>query len=275
MSVEHAPSDGRKRWARRPRGWATMAMAVAALALLCASGALMGVRLLARAQPPHSVLDVRFAGSIGGAQRAQFELWADTTAQRARLLIAPDQPPLYYVRDGAGAWYAIGRPSARAPWQRTRLAAGQEPSLLTMQGLRAYFARLRARAAGSAVPVDLHQRLAYAFTAPGLTWPFPDAGPTTVWLDGLTGLPLQFRDRLGAGANESETITTVESIRVRVSSALPADFFTPPGQNRASWADALRRVTSWLQGIVARLRGLIGETTGFAAVFRPLDNSTA
>lgn len=249
MSVDPAPCDARKTRASRPRTWA----AVAALALLCAGGTLMAVHSLAQAQPSHAVLDARFASSIvgtGGAARNQFELWVDSTAQRARLLIAPGRPPLYYLRDGAGTWYTIGRSSAQAPWRRMCLAAGQAPSLLTIQGLRAYFARLRARAAGHAVPVDLRHRLAYAFDTSGLTWPFPDAGPTTVWLDGLTGLPLQFRDRLGTGTSEIAAITTVESISTRASSALPAAFFTPPSQNQSSWADALQQATSWLHGII-------------------------
>lgn len=226
---------------------------MAVVALLCGGGALTGRWALAQTPAPHAVLDARFATSTdsvdGHAEGDQFELWVDGTAQRARLLIAPDRPPLYYVRDGAGAWYVFGRPSARSPWRRTRLPAGQAPALLTRQGIRAYFARLRARAAGAAVPVDLRHHLAYAFVTSGLAWPFADAGPTTVWLDALTGLPLQFRDRLGVGASEVDVITIVESISTGTSSALPADFFTPPGQNPAPWAGALRWVTSWLHGI--------------------------
>jgi hypothetical protein len=235
-----------------------------AIAVLLLGGGLLAVWALGNVSPPHPVLYARFTtasslATVGGV-RAAYQLWTDPTIASARLRLVQTGESIYYVRTSSGmgmpsgvgtssgAWYSIGRSGPRAPWQRTRLVSGQEPSLLTMQGVRALFAGLRRRAGAAMVtPVDLRNHLAFAFPAAGVTWPFRYVGLTRVWLDAATGLPLQYRNVIVGGKEPVEVLTVVEDVRTVSSATLSRDFFTPPDRPLSPWDQLTQRVAAWLR----------------------------
>lgn len=236
---------------RRPRARRVAVLAWSA-ALLAMAALLAGAVVAAAIQQrpaPHAVLDAAFTmrGYVanGPAPRVVYELWTDATLSRARLQLGSNGQTLYYLRDGSGVWYAVGR-AAGSPWRRTRLAAVQQPSLLSQDGVRRLFAALRRRAGRAAVPTALHDRMAVAFPTAAVTWPYRYGGRMTVWLDAVTGLPLQFRGLVTAGTEAATVMTTVDRLRTVNSSSLPSNFFTPPDQHPTLWESAVRGVASWL-----------------------------
>ena len=230
---------------------AAVAVALILLVALSLGGALV-VQALRRQVPAHPVLYARFSTDdalpAATARPDVYELWTDPTRGSARMRLERNGDALYYQHSSAGAWYVVERPSARAPWQRIRLLPGQEPSLLTERGVRALFARLR-KSAGSALvtPVDLRNHLAYAFPSGGVTWPYRYAGTTRVWVDGVTGLPLQYRNVVVGGTQPVVILTVVDDVRTVSSTSLPADFFTPPTQAPSLWDRLIQSVAAWLQ----------------------------
>lgn len=223
-------------------------VALLAMAALLAGGAAVAAAVQQR-PAPHAVLDAVFTtrGYVanGPAPRAVYELWTDAALSRARLQLRSNGQTLYYLRDGSGVWYAVGRASG-SPWQRTRLAAVQQPSLLSQDGVRRLFAALRRRAGRAAVPTALHDRMAVAFPSTAVTWPYRYVGRMTVWLDAVTGLPLQFRGTELDGKDTATVMTTVDRLRTVNSSSLPSGFFAPPDQRPSLWESAVRSVAAWL-----------------------------
>jgi hypothetical protein len=230
---------------------AAVAVALILVIALGLGGALVAQALRARV-PPHLVLYARFSTDdalpAATARPDVYELWTDPTRGSVRMRLERNGDALYYQRSSTGAWYVVDRPSPRAPWQRIRLLPGQEPSLLTERGVRALFARLR-KSAGAALvtPVDLRNHLAYAFPSGGVTWPYRYVGATRVWVDGVTGLPLQYRNVVVGGTQPVVILTVVGDIRTVSSTSLPADFFTPPTQAPSPWDRFVQSVASWLQ----------------------------
>jgi hypothetical protein len=197
----------------------------------------------------HTILEARLTTRTyladGAGSQGAVTLWVDPARQRARMHISGAASDLYYLRSPDGAWVSVGRSGPDRPWVRARLAVSQVPSLLDLAGIRATFEHLRA-ASRAAVPVDMHHHLAFAFTAPAVPWPFRSSGPVTIWLDGATGLPLQFRVQLGAGRTAAVALTTVDELLMVSSTTRPPDFFTPPDQPPSAWDALLGQVRAWL-----------------------------
>lgn len=232
----------------RPVAFAVALILVVALGL----GGVLIAQALHERVPAHPVLYARFSTDdalpASTARSDVYEVWTDPTRGSARMRLARNGDALYYQRSSSGAWYVVERPDPRAPWQRIRLLPGQEPSLLTERGVRALFARLR-KSAGAAVvtAVDLRNHLAYAFPSGDVTWPYRYVGTTRVWVDGTTGLPLQYRNVVVGGAEPVVIITVVDDVRTVSSTSLPADFFTPPTQVPSPWDRLVHSVAAWLQ----------------------------
>jgi hypothetical protein len=222
--------------------------------LLLLGGAAIVAAALTTPPPPthdllHAVLRTRTSLPEGRLIYGTVQLWTDPTASAALVQFSVPQMVIYYQRERAGTWASTGHTGGRGRWQVSELPSAQVPFLLSMDGLRRYFAALRSRAA-QVTPVDLNHHLADAFQMPGLRWPYYQPGPTTIWLDHRTGLPLQFRNIFPSGKGSVVVITTLPALRTIPSSRLSADFLTPPDQRLHGVPRLLRRVQDW---IAARL----------------------
>ncbi len=238
--------------ARSPRGLVTRALWI--LATVAGLLSLGGAAIVAAAlgEPPpaahdvlYTVLRTRTSLPDGRLIHGTVRLWTDPTSSAALIQTSVPRMVLYYQRQRAGTWIATGRTGNRGRWQVSDLPAAQVPSLLSMDGLRRYFAALRSRAA-QVTPVDLNHHLADAFQMPGLRWPFYQPDLTTIWLDHRTGLPLQFRNVFPSAQGRVVVITTLPELRTIPSSRLSADFLTPPNQRLHGAGRLLRRVQDWL-----------------------------
>lgn len=255
--ADASPDPPRPRGAAR-RGLAWALAIIVAVGIVGVIGGVLIAQALGERLPPHPVLYARFAtdNSLPTAAGTPhvYQLWTDPTLSSARLRMVGNGDTIYYVRSSAGVWSVVGRATPRAPWQRTRLLAGQEPSLLTEQGVRALFARLKKNAGAALVsPVDLRNHVAFAFPAAGVTWPYRYVGTTRIWIDAATGLPLQYRNVVIGGKEPVTILTVVDELRTVSSTRLPADFFTPPDRRLSAWEQLVHGVAAWLQTRLGRV----------------------
>lgn len=255
------PASTARERTRRGRGWVYLAWAVALLALV----ALLAVGVAAltvagEAAPAHGVVEARFTMlnlvPHSPSVRASYEMWFDPTRGRVRLALgAAGQgvQTVYYWRDSKGAWYIYGRRSARGSLGYLPLTRLQQPALLAEDGIRRAFALLLRHADPATVSrVALRGRVVTAFVTNAVTWPFRADGPTRVWLDDATGLPLQYRSSVKNGPDIGSAITTlltsVDSLRTVRSTTLPSGFMQPPNTNPSPW----ERLLQFMRGLMQR-----------------------
>lgn len=250
MTTEAASPAAPRRRLRRGTLYAAWGLAAAALLLLIAVG-LAAISVAHEAQPAHDVLEAQFTTSYiapAPAQRDVYDMWTDATRRRVRLTLLSARQTLYYQRGRSGAWYVYAQRATGGAWSALRLSPRQQPSALSLDGVRRFFAALQRKAVrGTVERVGLRGRLATAFLSQGVMWPFPAVGPTTVWLDGVTGLPMQFRAVIASGAGAHQVfITTVDRLRSVRSTTLSYDFFTPPTANSSPWDRFVQLIRHWL-----------------------------
>src|SRR5579883_3063298 len=164
--------------ARSPRGLVTRALWI--LATVAGLLSLGGAAIVAAAlgEPPpaahdvlYTVLRTRTSLPDGRLIHGTVRLWTDPTSSAALIQTSVPRMVLYYQRQRAGTWIATGRTGNRGRWQVSDLPAAQVPSLLSMDGLRRYFPRLRSRAQ-QLLPFISNHHLAAPFRLPGLAWRF-------------------------------------------------------------------------------------------------------
>jgi len=246
------------------RIWLAWIAAFVSLTLLVAAGLLVVAAVRDR-PPPHIVLDARFTstGLAPGSRPTRAEVVTDPVLRRARVTLA-DAPTvsgadggsrtLYYLDLTAAGGTVVVRDGPGAPWRRGSLKPARQPSLLTREGVRALFASLLRRAVpGTTESVGIGNRPVTTFVTAGVTWPFPSTGPVRVWLDDVTGLPLRFRVGTAPGPRASGSpaavggyVTVVDSLRPRLSTSLPSDFFAPPDQRPSPWQSLADGLARWL-----------------------------
>ncbi len=238
---------------RRPLWLVQFLAATWTILFLPVSLTIVGARATVGASS-HSVLHTRLT-TWSMARRdprvaSTVDLWTDPALARARVDIQPDGRTVYYRRASAQGWTAIVTQGRSPDRHEYRLAPGREPSLLTEQGVRDFFARLRLRA-----PADTVTRVAWrghpatTFVAGGSAWPFPYAGRLQVWLDDTTGLPLQFRIAAVDGGARVDYLTVVDRLVSVPSTGLAPTFFDPSGAGATHWS-------SLAQGLAHTLAGL-------------------
>ena len=233
-------------WAVRGR------LALAALAVISAVAllsAVVGFARQLRIGAAFGVLDVHMTTTIISTapqvvERSMGESWTALTLGRVReASVSPPGPADYYVRDRSGAWtyVAYERVGSGGHWRRA--ATARPPSWLTARQVDALFMRLRAEAgSANASRVAMGDRMAVTFTTRALSWPYRYSGLARVWIDDVTGQPRQIRVMTRHSGATVTILTTIDHMGVIPSTALPADFFTPPDESTTLWD----RMTRWL-----------------------------
>lgn len=154
----------------------------------------------------------------GHTTSVRARLWTNPARALAHLSIAPSgygglSTEIYYARDAHGQWWeTIKEVSTRHP-VRLAIAATAAPAMMTYQALQSLFAPLVARATPSNL-VGLHNRMAIMIDVTSLLWPFHYEGTARLWLNYVTGLPVQFRYQVGTPAHPVMAIAVVEKLNV-------------------------------------------------------------
>jgi len=233
-------------WAVRGR------LVLAVLPVIIAIGALsavVGFTRQPRTGAAFAVLDVRMTTTIvstapQAVERSVGESWTAPTLGRVREApVSPPGPADYYVRDHAGAWTYVAYVATGSAGRWRRAATAGPPSWLTEQQVDALFIGLRAEAGAANVSrVAMGNRMAATFITRALSWPYRYSGLVRVWIDDVTGQPLQIRIRTRLNGNTVTILTTIDRMGVIPSTTLPTDFFTPYDGTSTLWD----RMTRWL-----------------------------
>lgn len=255
-----SPSGAESERLRRRRGWVYLAWGLVLLALLAVLlVGLAAITVAGEAVPSHDVVEARFTtislSPHSPSVRGSYEMWFDSRQQRVRLAFgAPGQgiQTVYYWRDNKGSWYVYGRRAVQGSPGYLPLMRRQQPALLTEDGVRRAFALLHRRADPATVSrVALRGRVVTAFVTASVTWPFRADAPTRVWLDEVTGLPLQFRSSVSNGPETGSAITTVltsvDSLHTVPTTTLPSGFMQPPNTNPSPWEHLLQFMRGLMQ----------------------------
>lgn len=231
------PSTGTEsqNW-RRPRWIGLLWGAVFVIIVLL----LLGGAALERAVSPlapHPVVKVVLDElEVSTRSSLPLTLWIDPVARQVRVEVRGSRAVTYQEQDSSGRWYIMTQATRTDRWSRQSLPSSLAPALLSEEGIRDLFLRLReASPRRSREMTGILGRPAFAFTTTGLWWPYRYSATATVWVDAITGLPRQLRTRVPAAGVIETYITTIKSLTTVDSTSLPRGFLAPPDRRRSLW----------------------------------------